>query len=37
MAKASPISPAAEKLVFTVSPDAVSFVWGNKKVEFPVK
>ncbi len=30
-------SPAAEKLTFSISPKAVSFVWGNKKVELPVK
>ncbi len=30
-------SPAAEKLTFFISSKAVSFVWGNKKVEFPVK
>jgi len=36
-AKASTISPAAEKLLFTVGANTVSFVWGNKKVEFPVK
>jgi hypothetical protein len=30
-------SPAAEKLTFTVSPGTVGFVWGSKKVEFPVK
>ena len=30
-------SPAAEKLTFSISQKAVSFVWGNKKVEFPVK
>ncbi len=30
-------SPAAEKLTFSISPKDVSFVWGNKKVEFPVK
>jgi len=35
--KATAAAPAAEKLVFTVSANEVSFVWGVKKVEFPVK
>ena len=35
--KATEASPAAEKLVFSINAKAVSFVWGNKKVEFPVK
>lgn len=35
--KAKEASPAAEKLTFSISQTAVSFVWGNKKVEFPVK
>jgi len=35
--KAKEASPASEKLVFSISANAVSFVWGNKKVEFPVK
>jgi hypothetical protein len=30
-------SPAAEKLVFSISTNNVSFVWGSKKVEFSVK
>lgn len=32
----SEASPFSEKLVFSISANAVSFVWGNKKVEFPV-
>lgn len=35
--KSEEASPASEKLVFSISTDAVSFVWGNKKVEFQVK
>lgn len=36
--KAEAASPAAEKLVFTISPDGnVSFVWGPKKVDFSVQ
>ena len=34
--KATTASPAAEKLRFDVGPKAVTFVWGNKKVSFPV-
>ena len=36
-AKATDASPASEKLVFSISENAVSLVWGNKKVEFTVK
>ncbi|MEO5890925.1 MAG: DUF2911 domain-containing protein [Ferruginibacter sp.] len=35
--KATKATTPSEKLVFTVSAKAVSFVWGNKKVEIPVK
>ena len=35
--KATAASPAAEKLVFSVDAGQVGFVWGGKKVEFPVK
>ncbi|MEP7142826.1 MAG: DUF2911 domain-containing protein [Ferruginibacter sp.] len=36
-AKVTEATPAEGKLVFTVNPGEVGFVWGNKKVEFPVK
>ncbi|MEO7488384.1 MAG: DUF2911 domain-containing protein [Ferruginibacter sp.] len=36
-AKATQASPAAKKLVFSVGANEVSFVWGSKKVFFPVK
>lgn len=36
-ANATEASPASEKLVFSLGSKEVSFVWGNKKVSFPVK
>jgi len=30
-------SPAAEKLVFSISANEVTLMWGNKKIEFTVK
>jgi Protein of unknown function (DUF2911) len=35
--KVTESKPAAEKLVFKVGSGAVDFVWGNKKVDIPVK
>ncbi|MDO9376396.1 MAG: DUF2911 domain-containing protein [Ferruginibacter sp.] len=34
--KATVASPAAEKFTFNLSPNAVTFMWGAKKVSFPV-
>ena len=35
--KVTKASPAAEKLTFQVNPGSFGFVWGDKKVEVPVK
>ena len=35
--KVTEANPPAEKLLFSVGPNSVSFVWGNKKVDIPVK
>jgi hypothetical protein len=35
--KVTKASPAAEKLTFKVNPGSFGFVWGDKKVEVPVK
>lgn len=35
--KVTEASPAAEKLVFSISDNLVTLMWGNKKIEFPVK
>ncbi|MEP7111253.1 MAG: DUF2911 domain-containing protein [Ferruginibacter sp.] len=35
--KVAEAKPAAEKMVFSVGAGAIGFVWGNKKVEIPVK